>query len=175
LDEFSKGRGARARLAGLRDAITAIAPDYRGLEDVFDKNLMAFVIANAAERARIVAFLKSHWFDAASAEAFFPGVPMARIYAEGVLKALEFSLNARRAVPLNAWWLIGFPEPQMLTLADTNDAGMTVGGRVTLLVLTPRPQGDHRVSATPILGDAAQAWVSEHRGNRVTTRSLRPA
>ena len=59
---------------------------------------MPHVITNAAERARIVAHLERHWFDQASPEAFFPGVPVASIYAQGVIKALDLALAGRRVV-----------------------------------------------------------------------------
>jgi hypothetical protein len=174
LDEFSKGRGARARLSRLRDAIMAIASsDYQGLEEVFDRYLISYVIRDANERIRIVAVLKRHWFDPGSPDAFFPGFPVARIYAEGVLKALELSLNGRRIVPLNAWWILDTTEPKMLVLADVNDQGVTVGGRVTLLVVTPRPRGGGTPRGPAILGETAQAWMSERQDNRVATISVR--
>ena len=46
LDEFSKGRGARQRIARLRDALTALAPGYAGLTEVFDRNLLARITSN---------------------------------------------------------------------------------------------------------------------------------
>ncbi len=174
LDEFSKGRGARSRIAELRDAIAAIAPAFSGLTGVFDRNLLSHVITDAAERARIVQHLERHWFDPASPVAFFPGVPVASIYAEGVLKALNLALAGRRVVvPLNSWWLLDFPEVKLLSLADVDSAGVTIGGRVTLLILTPRPQGGGTPTRTPILGGTAQAFVTEHRDNAVRTVSVR--
>jgi hypothetical protein len=173
LDEISKGRGARARLTRLRDAIMAIASsDYQGLEDVFDRYLISLVIRDANERTRIAPFLKRYWFDPGSADSFFPGFPVARIYAEGVLKALELSLNGRRVVPLNAWWILDTKEPKMLVLADVNDQGITVGGRVTLLVVTPRPRGG-TPTGVAILGETAQAWVTERQDHQVITVSVR--
>lgn len=172
LDEFSKARGARSRLARLRDALSALAPAYNGLAEVFDRDLMSYVITDAAERARIVRHLQRHWFDQASPDAFFPGVPVASIYAQGVVKALEMALGGRRVVPLNAWWLLDFPEVKLISLADVQE-GVTIGGRVTLLILTPRPQFGSRPTRTPIMGETAQALVAEHRDDRVRMTDVR--
>jgi hypothetical protein len=140
---------------------------YQGLEVVFDQYLFPYCISDANERTRSVAFLRRYWFDPGSPDAFFPGFPVVRIYAEGVLKALELSLNGRRVVPLNAWWILDTTEPKMLVLADVNDQGVTVGGRVTLLVVTPRPRGGGTPRGPAILGETAQAWASERQDNRV--------
>jgi hypothetical protein len=173
LDEFSRGRGARARVARLRHGLAALAPSYRGLTEVFDRNLLSLVIKDARERARIVAHLQRHWFGDPPTEAFFPGIPVASIYAQGVIKALDLALAGRRVVPLNAWWLVDFPEVKLLSLADVDRAGVTIGGRVTLLIKTPRPQGGARPTRTPILGETAQAWVTEYRENRIGTIDVR--
>jgi hypothetical protein len=172
LDEFSKGRGARPRVRRLREALAALAPAFNGLTAVFDQYLLSQCITNAAERARAVAHLQRHWFDEASSGAFFPGVPVAPIYGEGVLKALDLALAGRRVVPLNAWWLLDYPEVKLISLADVDQVGVTIGGRVTLLVLTPRPQG-RGTTRTAILGETAQAFVTEYSGNRVTTIDVR--
>lgn len=174
LDEFSKGRGARTRLTRLRDAIMAIAPvDYQGLEVVFDQYLFPYCVGDATERTRAVNFLRRYWFDPGSPDAFFPGFPVARIYAEGVLKALELALNGRRIVPLNAWWVLDTTEPKMLVLADVDNQGITIGGRVTLLVTTPRPRGRDRPAGAAILGQTAQAWVSQRQDSQVATLAVR--
>jgi hypothetical protein len=173
LDEFSKGRGARPRVSRLRDAMAALAPAFDGLTAVFDRYLLSHVITNAAERARVVTHLQQHWFDQSSPDAFFPGVPVPSIYGEGVLKAIDLALAGYRVVPLNAWWLLDYPEVKLLSLADVDQMGVTIGGRVTLLVLTPRPQGRGRPTRTPILGETAQAWVTEYRDNRVRTIDVR--
>jgi hypothetical protein len=132
LDEFSKGRGARARVARLRDELVGLGatPDGNRLTTVFEQYLLPYGITEAAERERAVAHLRRHWFAPPSNEdAFFPNVPVASIYAEGVIRALDLALAGRRMVPflaarvvqLNAWWLLGFPEGvQMLSLADVD-------------------------------------------------------
>jgi len=175
LDEFSKARGARSRVTRLREEIAALAPAFSGLTGAFDRYLLSQVIADVAERARVVRHLEQCWFDQASPDAYFPGVPVASIYAQGVLKALDLTLAGRRVVPLNAWWLLGFPDVQLLSLADVDSAGVTIGGRVTLLILTPRPQNGGRPTRTPILGETAQAFLTDYRDDTVrmvNTRSL---
>jgi hypothetical protein len=174
LDEFSKARGARSRVARLRDELAALAPAFSGLTGVFDQYLLSHVITNAAERTRIVRHLERCWFDQTSPDAYFPGVPVASIYAQGVIKALDLALAGRRVVRLNAWWLLGFFQVQLVSLADVDSAGETIGGRVTLLVLTPRPQiSGGRPTRTPILGETAQAFVTEYRNNAIRTVAVR--
>jgi len=170
LDEFSKGRGARARIAKLRDAIAALAPSYEGLAEVFDRYLMSHVITDADQRQQIVAHLKKFWFDPDS-KPFFPADPVARIYAEGVLQTLDLSLKGKQAVPINAWWVLDSTDLRMLNFAEVKK-GVTISGNVTLLIMTPRPEGGGR-GASPILGDVAEAYVTELQGKKVTTRRVR--
>jgi hypothetical protein len=172
LDEFSKGDGAHARVSRLRDALAALAPPFDGLTEVFNEYLLSHVIKNAAARAKVVADLEQHWFDQNSRHTFFPGEPVASIYAPGVVKALDLALEGRPLVPLNAWWLIGFRKVKLLSLADV-DEGVTIGGRVTLLILTPRPRGRGRPTGRPILGNIAQALVTEYHEDRVRTIDVR--
>ncbi len=173
LDEFSKGSGARSRVTRLRDELQALTPAFSGLTGVFDRYLLSHVISDAAERGRVVRHLERCWFDQTSPDAYFPGVPVASIYAPGVIKALDLTLAGRRVLPINAWWLLGFSEVQLLSLADVDGAGVTIGGRVTLLILTPRPQTSDRPTRTPILGQTAQAFQTEYRDNAVRTVSVR--
>ena len=100
LDKFSTGRNARARIQKLSTAIRKLAPSYVGLAETFDRHLLSHVFKGADARARIVDHLKACWFDPASRGAYFPGVPVARIYAEGVLKALELSLKGKGTITL---------------------------------------------------------------------------
>jgi hypothetical protein len=173
LDEFSKGPGARSRVTKLRDAIAELAPAYEGLAEVFDQYLVSHVVDDADQRQRIVAHLKTYWFDSDSQRPFFVGKPVAQIYAEGVLETLDLALKGQRTVvPINAWWVLDSAELKMLNLADVRD-GITVGGRVTLLIMTPRP-GDYGRATPPwILGDEAEAYVTEQEGGAVTTRRVR--
>lgn len=171
LDEFSKGPGARSRIAKLRAAIAALAPSYAGLAEVFDQYLMSHVIADADQRQKIVAHLEKFWFDSDSAKPFFPAEPVAKIYAEGVLQTLDLSLKGKRPVPINAWWVLDSADLRMLNFADVKN-GTTISGNVTLLIMTPRPEGGGR-AASPILGDVAEAYVTELQGKKVTTRRVR--
>jgi hypothetical protein len=174
LDEFSKGPGARARVAKLNDAIAKLAPAYVGLEEVFDTHLFSHVIADRAQRRDKVAQLKRFWFDPDAVKPFYPGKPVAQIYAEGVRKTLELSLKGRRVVPINAWWILDSSEFRMITLADVDEHGVTVGGRVTLLILTPQPEGGGRPSkGSSIMGTKAHALVCEETADGVSTRSVR--
>ncbi len=176
LDQCSKGRGARARLEGLNRAIASLGPNYQRLADVFNDHLLARIFPDAGLRARIVAHLRTHWFDPSSSEAYFPNQKVAEIYAQGVVKAVDLSLKGRRPVPINTWWIVDFHEVnrqvKMLTLTDVENE-LTVGGRVTLLILTPRPRGDGESGGTSILGDEAEAWVSEQQGDNVVTLRVR--
>ncbi|HEX5470407.1 MAG TPA: hypothetical protein VFW73_00890 [Lacipirellulaceae bacterium] len=175
LDEFSKGRGARSRVNKLNDAIASIAPSYAGLEDVFDEHLLSRVIPDSEQRKRKVVQLRDLWFGPDPSASFYPGKPVVQIYAEGVRKTLELSLKGRRGVvPINAWWVLDCAEFRMLTLADVDEQGVTVGGRVTLLIMTPQPRYKGRpIGGPPILGTAAQAWVTEERRGHVATRPVR--
>ena len=170
LDEFSKGRGARPRIAKLRYAIAALAPSYAGLAEVFDEYLMSHVITDADQRQKIVAHLKKFWFEADS-KPFFPDDPVAKVYAEGVLRTLDLSLKGKRPVPINSWWVLDSTDLRMLNFADVKK-GVTISGNVTLLIMTPRPEGGGR-AASPILGDVAEAYVTELQGKKVTTRRVR--
>jgi hypothetical protein len=172
LDEFSKGPGARARVQALRDAIAALAPAYAGLAEVFDQHLVSHVFASAGARQKILAHLKQHWFDG-TPDTFFPGTPVSKIYAEGLLKTLDLVLgNANQTVMINSWWLLDQPEFKMLTLGDL-EAGAVVGS-VTLLILTPRPEHDTDEPFPPaILGEEAEAFVTSLQDGEITTDRVR--
>jgi len=160
LDEFSKGPGARARVQALRDAIAALAPAYAGLSEVFDQHLVSHVFATSATRQKILEHLKKYWFDN-TPDAFFPGKPVSKIYAEGLLKTLDLVLgNADETVPINSWWLLDQPVFMMLNLADLEQGA--VRGCVTLLILTPRPEDFESDEPIPpaILGQEAEAFVT---------------
>ena len=170
LDQFSKGRGARARVVRLRDELLKLDPPFSGLMEVFDRYLLSHVISDAAKRQRIVRHLERHWFDQDSPEAYFPRVPVASIYVPGVLKALDLALLAgRRAVPLNSWWLLDFPVVKLLSLVDLDSRDETIGGRVTLLILTPRPKPHGKTTDRPIMGEIAEAFVTEYGDKAVET------
>ena len=125
-----------------------------------------------SDRQRAIDHLKRYWLDPKSPTPFFPSVPVARLLAEGVQKALDLSLAGKGgAVPINAWWVPDSPEFKVLTLADVKD-GVTVSGHVTLLVMTPRPAVRGR-AAGAIMGDVAEAHVTHRKGRAVTTQRVR--
>jgi len=172
LDECSRGDGARARLEGLRGAL-AQASSYADLAELFDRHLLSHVITDATQRQRAVDHLRRFWLDPNSTTPFFPAVPVGQLLAEGVRKTIELSLGGKGdVVPINSWWLLDAPEFRVVNVADVAH-GATVSHHVTLLIMTPRPAG--QAQAPAIMGDVAEAYVTEHRGGRVATRRVRDA
>jgi hypothetical protein len=174
LDEFSTGPGARARVQNLNDAISALAPSYAGLANAFDQYLLSYKFTTPASRLAIVNFLDTYWFDPKSPVTFFPGVPVAKIYAKGVLQALKLSLGGKGpVVPINSWWVLGASEVELLSTAD-QEAGVTISDSVTLLIETPRPKKIQGMAVPPwILGNTAEAYVTRQQGRSVTTKRVR--
>jgi len=165
---------ARARLEQLRAAISALSGvNYHGLETVLEVHVLQPIYSNPSDAADIAAHLKKYWFDETSADAYFSG-PIAKIYAEGVLNAVELSLKSAPGappVPINAWWVVDQPAVKMLSLALVDSSDVTRSDRVTLLVLTPRPLVDKARMA--ILNKEAVAWVTEQQttsGNVITRK-----
>jgi len=174
LDTISKGVGARARLEQLRNAIMALpGGKYQGLESVFETHVLRPIYPDPKDAAAVAVHLKTYWFDETSKDAYFPNVPVAQIYAEGVLKASELSLNGKPdPVPIDAWWVVDQPEVKLLELALVGGNGVTRSQSVVLLVLTPRPPADK--ARMVILNKEAVAWVTEHQTGRVVTRKVGP-
>lgn len=167
LEICSRAPRARDYLQGLKDAIERLGPDCDGLERVCDEHLIAHVVSGeraAEKRRKIRDHLRNEWFGTSS-DRYFSDWPVARMYAEGLVKALEASLARPGApAPITSWWLLAHPEFKMITMLD--------GERVTLLVLTPRPPT--AVPLTPattrhvIMGDA-EAWEGSRRIRDVGT------
>jgi hypothetical protein len=167
LDEFSKGSGARSRIAKLRDAIAALAPSYAGLTDVFDRYLVSHVISDAEQRQRIAANLNAFWLDPGSRKPFFPAEPVAEILAKGILETLDLSLKGKgRAVPINAWWVLDSAELRTLNMADVK-GGVTIGGRRGAVGLRLPSSATWRKPMSP---SSRAAW--SQRGASGTCRSL---
>lgn len=180
LDEFSAGPGARSRVRNLRDAIADLAPGYVGLAETFDQYLLRYAFNTHAARQAIVDHLNTYWFDPDSPSTYFPGVPVIEIYAEGVLQALELSLNGEGpVVPFDAWWVLGASEFVLLSFVQSV-GGATTSDDVTLLIETPRPIITAARSPTStkwILGPTAEAYVTRQEGRVVTTsrvKTLKP-
>ena len=182
LDQCSTGKGARDRLARFSDALKKLRPTYRGLEIVFDVHLISRIFPDSRRREALKEHLRQNWFDEKSPQAYFPGQQVAHKYAEAVIKTLELSLNGKPdPIPIDAWWVIGAnkgsgkeadKEVRFLNFADVDDAGVTVGESVTLLILTPMPPVGQEAPTAPIMGDA-QAWVTERAGRKIVTRQVR--
>jgi hypothetical protein len=172
LDRLSVGAGARGHLEKLDAAIKKLAPTYNGLEGALDECLAAPLHIDAALRKKLLDHLAKTWFNDGRG-AYFPGQHVTPKYAQAVIKTLELSLKGKHnPVPINAWWLIQTdPVVSMLTLADVDHSGVTVGSSVTLLINTPRPPTSATPSNRALWGDAT-AFVTEHHGGAVRTRQI---
>jgi hypothetical protein len=165
LDQASVGRGARARLEQLRDAIRALEDKkYVGLQKVFRDLLFVWEGFDQGEAKSIAEHLKVHWFDANSREAYFPGQkpPVVETYAEGLLQTLELSLyGAPDPVPINAWWVLDHKDKVVMANLATVDRGVTVSDNVTLLILTPRPPDADKAPPVILRNNWARAWITD--------------
>jgi hypothetical protein len=175
LGETSIAADARPILQGLRDGIAAIGPTYRGLETVFDDYLVVHTYGDERVRRDVAEHLRRYWFDPNSPDTFFPGVEVARIYAEGLLKTLDLALTGPNVARIDGWWLVDCKEVKLINLAHLKNDSGHVDGQVTLLILTPRPAVTGSVSQNPILGRSAEAWVTEKGAEAVVTRRLKTA
>ena len=170
LEECSRMPTARAILEELRDAIEALAPDYRNLSEVFDQYLLSHV-APDNHRPKILRHLDRHWFGDDRREAYFADQDVAAIYARGVLSVLELSLRSSgQPTPITSWWIVDASGVKMLTFAEVDGRG-SAEGSVTLLIMTPRPLGAPD-SREFILRDEAEVWVSEEVEGRVVARCV---
>src|SRR5262245_52504390 len=93
LDIVSKGPRARYRLARLRRALRRLPPNKRGLAECFDEHLLRYVFKKKATREKIVNHLNEFWFNPNSPRPYFPGVPVAKVYADGVVQAINLALG----------------------------------------------------------------------------------
>ena len=169
LEELSRDTDARAIFGTLQRDIMALAPTYGGLAAVFETDLLA-LLYSSAEATAIRVHLERHWFDAPAATAYFPGVPVAEIYARGVLNALDLSLNGgpsdRPPLEIDAWWLVDHAQVEMVTVRSPGS------DRLILLILTPRPPGTPAAGKTPILGPFSAAWVTADVTGAVATKKF---
>src|SRR6202023_180003 len=101
LGQCSIGARAIERLTVLLDAIRGLGPTYEGLERAFDECLGAYYCKDADLRRRIAEHLRQHWFSDGR-DAYFQGQKVTQLYAEGVIKTIELSLNGRHhPVPIH--------------------------------------------------------------------------
>jgi hypothetical protein len=185
LDVLSRRADAGERLRSLLTAIEAAAPEFRRLEEIFDRFLVSPVIHSEAARAALRQHLRRHWFDRDSAELWFTR-DTAKIYAEGVMKALRLSLTGGpaspqaapkglRPAPIDGWWLVDAPAVTMITMARFRDIDQKVAESVNLLIMTPRPDPDSDVEVTqvPVMGRGiAEAYVTDRWDGRVMTKPV---
>jgi len=166
LDQISVGPGSRARLQNLNEALKALAPSYAGLTNALDQYALSYVFSPAS-RVKICQNLNDCWFNPASPDAYFPGVPVAKIYGPGVIQTLTLSLAAQGTVmPIDSWWMVDKPQVTMVNLQSED--------RVVLLIETPRPKQPRKSVAANkwILGDA-EAYVTRLEGKTVRTRRVK--
>ena len=163
LDEISTRPNARELMENLKKAIEGIAAlDFHGLQVAFEKLLFQQIYPPSISVDKLTDYLKRHWFDAASNEAYFPDLqPIAPVYAAGVVKTLELSLQgAPDPIPIDAWWLLGHHTIEMINLVTSR--------QVTLLIATPRPPISRKFRR--ILSDKTEAWSTGRTG--ITTRKI---
>jgi hypothetical protein len=81
--------------------------------------------------------LKTRWFSTGTllAPAYFQGVPVSQIYAQGLLKAIAYSQSATPPAPIDAYWSVGHLGFDMIVVADNP----TKPTKVTLIIATPTP------------------------------------
>lgn len=170
LEEMSKKGDSGAGLRRLYNALRDCRPQFDGLADLFGKYLLANFIESAPKIERIVDHLDHHWFGDGR-ELFFPDEPVAQIYGTGVLHTLELSLAGNREpIPIQSWWIPDFPSVKLLTLAQTDLDRTVTGPQVTLLILTPRPQGEGR--GTYILRPESEVWLAEKIEGKIEGRRI---
>jgi hypothetical protein len=166
LDQISVGPGSRARLQNLNEALKALAPSYMGLTNTFDEYLLSYVFSPPT-RVEICKNLESCWFNPASPDAYFPGVPVSKIYGPGVIQTLTLSLAAKGTVkPIDSWWVVDKPQVMMVNLESQ--------GMVVLLIETPRPKASRKAVPTKkwILGER-EAYITRLEGKTVRTRRVK--
>jgi hypothetical protein len=173
LDRMSTGVNARAKLQLLKEKIFELAPDFPGLEGVFQQYLLP-EIYSPAESTAIANYLKQYWFDEATG--WWPTFqPIAPIYAMGVTQTINASLNVspaaspqasaaspealrrgeRGPLPINSYWILNHQHVEMINLASPI--------QVTLLICTPPPP---ELGPSGIQGLESQVWVSSRRAGR---------
>jgi len=172
LEECSRMPRGRAILDELLDAmVQSLAPDYQNLTEIFDHYLLSHVVPDT-HRAKVVRHLERHWFGSDRREAFFPDQDVAAIYGQGVINTLELSLcgSGKSPAPITSWWIVDSPTVKMLTFGEVDGRG-SAEGAITLLIMTPRPQG--AADTRPfILREEAEVWVSEQVQGQILSRCL---
>jgi hypothetical protein len=162
LDELSKKPDARTLLGDLRDAIIALGgkvnSDFSGLEDVLAKKLLEPIYTGKNEYKvdKVRQYLKTYWFDEATG--WWPHFqPVSAIYANGLLKTLNASLQGSQPqpIPIESYWFIGHTNVELVTLVNER--------QVTILIATPPPG----VAPSGIFGESSEAWATTRRAGEL--------
>lgn len=156
LDAVSIQTDARPRLERLRSAIIGLRDQqFARLEAVFAEHLFRNIYT-ADQIAAITAYLARYWFSEETG--WWPAFqPIAPIYAQGLIQALNVSLDAGKGQPLpfDSYWLVGHDKVEMLTLASDR--------QLTLLIATPTPPES---APAGIASETSQVWVTARRAGR---------
>lgn len=150
LEKLSTQPNARTLLEELRTKIEELrSSDFRGLEQVFEKYLFEPANFGSEKSVQATKFLNKNWFDEKSSQAYFPSFqPIAPVYAAGVLKTIDLSLNGRPApLPIDAWWIMGYSDVELINFVNSR--------QVTLLIATPEPPTSVRKMLLP---DHTEVW-----------------
>ena len=151
LDDISVRRDARSRLEALRRALRELqATEFRRLEYVFAEHLLRHVFPDKVDA--MTAYLGRYWFNERTG--WWPAFqPIAPIYAQGLLQALNVSLEGKgRPRPFDSYWILGHDGVEMITLASTR--------QLTLLIATPHPP---EPAPSGITSEESNAWVTARR------------
>jgi hypothetical protein len=153
------------RLAALRSAMMAAAPDFANLAGIFGSNLFPFFY-DATQIAAITRHLNDKWFNPATA--WWPAFqPIAPIYAHGLLQTLSFALPDPSAKPgappkpIDSYWVIGHDQVQMINLVSPR--------QITLLIATPVPPEP----PSGVWGHSSEVWVTGRRAG-ATPQEVNP-
>jgi hypothetical protein len=117
------------------------------------------------DRIPYVRHLRRCWFGEDHSTLYFPGEPVAEVFAHGLTTTLELALrvNWRDPALINSWWMLDAPAVRLTNIADADRFGQVTA--VTLLVQTPRPRGTP-ADEVFILGKH-EVWSSDAGGTRV--------
>src|SRR5690349_6615055 len=120
LDELSKGPDANQRLRDLRTALVAARDrGYRDIASILAQHLFEPFMARSG---KLQAYLNDYWFDETKPTAEFTDIqPIAAAYTEGLIKAIDLSLEGERdgrPKPIDGWWIVDHPKFEVLNLLN---------------------------------------------------------
>ena len=163
LDALSIHADARPRLEALRGAIIDLGGrQFVELETVFAEHLFRDFYT-VEQIAAITAYLRRYWFSEETG--WWPAFqPVAPIYAQGLIQALNLSLGEGkgRPLPIDSYWLVGHDKVELISLASDR--------QLTLLIATPTPP---EPAPAGIMSESSQVWVTTRRAGR-TPQEVNP-